>query len=526
MRVVAIWFPDWPVQALSMSGEASPVQEVGIVRTRTIVACSQAARRAGVRRGMRAREAQAVAPELTLVEDNPDRDARAFEPIAAGLDEVTASVEVLRPGLVLVSAGPVARYHGGEDTAAELLLDAASRQGLDCQLGIADELPTAVLAARSGVGVTVAPGDSRRFLDPIPVSAAAGEVALGCDPGTAATLEQVGVRTLGNLAALSIRDVSTRFGAAGARLWRLARAEEQRGVLPTVPRPDLSASVTPDEPIERVDAAAFLARSLAAQLHLRLRNAGVVCVQLTISADLGQHTLTRTWRTREPLTEAATAQRVRWQLDGWLTRLRGRGAGHGRGGNANVDPPAAALTSLTLTPTEVARPGPWEHRDESASAAIERLSATLGSDAVLQPTDAGGRGVAERIRLAPHDAPVPASPSGEWPGRIPPPLPALLAHPSSRIQLVTELGEPVCLIPGLLLNGAPVAARWGKKNYRISGWAGPWPVSALLSTGTETAGEGARTIDTARLQFTAEPGPEAWLVAWNGTEWHVEARYG
>lgn len=120
MRVVAIWFPDWPVQALSMSGEASPVQEVGIVRTRTIVACSQAARRAGVRRGMRAREAQAVAPELTLVEDNPDRDARAFEPIAAGLDEVTASVEVLRPGLVLVSAGPVARYHGGEDTAAEL----------------------------------------------------------------------------------------------------------------------------------------------------------------------------------------------------------------------------------------------------------------------------------------------------------------------------------------------------------------------------------------------------------------------
>lgn len=71
-----------------------------------------------------------------------------------------------------------------------------------------------------------------------------------------------------------------------------------------------------------------------------------------------------------------------------------------------------------------------------------------------------------------------------------------------------------------------MAARWGKKNYRISGWAGPWPVSALLSTGTETAGEGARTIDTARLQFTAEPGPEAWLVAWNGTEWHVEARYG
>ncbi|EUA52798.1 putative uMUC domain-containing DNA-repair protein [Mycobacterium xenopi 3993] len=47
--------------------------------------------------------------------------------------------------------------------------------------------------------------------------------------------------------------------------------------------------------------------------------AGVGCTRLAINAVTANgEELQRVWRCAEPLTEDATADRVRWQLDGWL----------------------------------------------------------------------------------------------------------------------------------------------------------------------------------------------------------------
>ncbi|MDU6013823.1 MAG: DNA polymerase Y family protein, partial [Corynebacterium sp.] len=99
MRVAAVWFPDWPIQAVGGQGP------MVIARNHAVAVCDRAARRAGVRRGMRLRQAQALCPEATVVEANPDRDGAAFAEVAAGLDAVASSVEVLRPGLAIVDAG-------------------------------------------------------------------------------------------------------------------------------------------------------------------------------------------------------------------------------------------------------------------------------------------------------------------------------------------------------------------------------------------------------------------------------------
>ena len=87
------------------------------------------------------------------------------------------------------------------------------------------------------------------------------------------------------------------------------------------PPAELDAVMDCDPPIDRVDAAAFAGRSLASELHRSLESAGVGCTRLAIHAVTANgEELNRVWRCAEPLTEDATADRVRWQLDGWLNR--------------------------------------------------------------------------------------------------------------------------------------------------------------------------------------------------------------
>ena len=509
MRVAALWFPDWPVQAAILDADDALREPVAIAAQHRIKVCSQAARRAGVRRGMRVRNALALAPELTVVDDNPDRDGRMFAALAGSLDDVAASVEVLRPGLVAVDLQAAARFHGDEDTALEMLLDAAQRSGIEAFVGAADELATAVIATRSSQ--LVAPGASAQFLAGQPLNVLVAEVALGADIATVNALGQLGITTLGQLAQLPPQAVTTRFGTSGMRIHRIASAAPDRRVAPELPTADLAVGLTPEDPIERVDAAAFAARALAATLHERLAERGVSCLRLKVIAELATgERVERVWRTREALSESATADRVRWQLDGWLTR----------GG-------AGAITSLILEPLELATPEERElfrgSAGDGARRVIERVQSQLGIDAVVQPRAVGGRGVAERIAFSPFGEQPPATAAQPWPGAIPAPLPARLGggidHPASRIMLIDAHANPITVTAEALLSADPYALAWGTHKYLVTGWAGPWPV--------DEGWWGASGQRVARLQVVGESGRgiEAWLLVWTRRSWRVEAVY-
>ncbi|MDY5785926.1 DNA polymerase Y family protein [Corynebacterium sp.] len=513
MRVAAIWFPDWPVQAARLEADDELVEPIAIVAQRRIKACSPVARELGVRRGMKLRHAQALAPALSAVEDNPDRDGRMFAALAASFDDVAASVEVVRPGLVVVDIAAAGAFHGGEDLAAEMLIDAAARRGIDAAAGVADELSTAIIATR--FSAVVPAGASREFLAARPLRTLLAEAALGADPHTVNELGQLGIATLGDLAAVPSTAMTTRFGAAGMHLHRIARAAPDRRVAPELPVADLAVAVTPEEPIERVDAAAFAARALAAALHERLTEAGSNCLRLKVVAELADSSrVERVWRTREALTEAATADRVRWQLDGWLTS----------GG-------AGAIVSLILEPLELAAPEAvgelWSDgtSTDAARRVVERVQSQLGIDAVLQPRHVGGRGVAERIELVPFgEQPSPVAPA-RWPGAIPAPLPARLGggidHPASAVTLVDATATRVGVTAEALLTSAPYALAWGEHRYLVTGWAGPWPV--------DEGWWASRPNRVARLQVVGTRDKDecvsAWLLAWTRGRWRVEAVY-
>ena len=150
----------------------------------------------------------------------------------------------------------------------------------------------------------------------------------------------MGIRTIGQFAALSRTDVASRFGADA-----MSRTGSPAGADPRPVGAGTAAGsrrvMDCDPPVDRVDAAAFAGRSLAGELHRSLEAAGVGCTRLAIHAVTANgEELQRVWRCAEPLTEDATADRVRWQLDGWLNR-RTRATAH------------RPITMLRLQPVEV-----------------------------------------------------------------------------------------------------------------------------------------------------------------------------
>jgi protein ImuB len=421
-----LWCPDWPVIAAEIVEGVAASGPVAVLHGNRVLACSETARADGVRRGLRRREAQSRCPQLVVVDHDPGRDARAFEPVVAAVEEVAVGVEVIRPGACALAARGPARYFGGEEAAAERIVEQVAQAcAVESQVGIADGVFAAGLAARAGT--IVGSGRTREFLAGVPVDALER-------PELADLLRRLGVKTLGDFSALPASDVLTRFGFDGALAHRLAGGLDHRPLAVRQPPPDLDVSDTYDEPLERVDVAAFAGRVLAERLHERLAAHGLACTRLGIEAVTadGQE-LHRVWRHEGLLTAAAIAERVRWQLDGWLTGAR-RGA---------PNRPTAGLVRLRLVPDGVLvhlglQPGLWGDTGaerERAHRALSRIQGLLGPEAVLTAVLGGGRSADDQVRLVPWgDERVPDRPAGEAATPLPAVAPVVVARADIAVE--------------------------------------------------------------------------------------------
>ena len=610
-RMVVVWCPDWPVVAAG----APPDSLTAVIHANRVVACSEGARAEGVRTGLRRREAQSRCPELELLAHDPARDARAFEPVLAAVEQLTPWVEVLQPGECAFPARGAARYHGGEPALAVTVTAAvhaaiSGRGGLPvdrggpgdrrggppmgregCRVGIADGTFAAGLAARHQA--IVPPGGSRAFLAPHPV-------ATLDRPDLADLLVRLGLRTLGDLAALPAADLAARFGPEGARAARLASGLDERPRGARRPPPDLRVSAELDPPADRVDVAAFTAKTLADELVARLDRLGLACTRLRIEAETDQaETLSRVWRydptpppasrphaSPDPVSRspgpadpparmaAVMAERVRWQLDGWLTARTGH--------------PPGALVHLTLVPDEVVpsqgrQLGFWGGESEPtrrAARALARIQGLLGPEAVQTARLHGGRDPATRVtltsgedtrptpwpsptnrstgpevrQLPARSTPLPVLPSGParpvspdparpgrvrsapgpagpsspglggppgavpWPGQVPAPAPAIVYAEPLPAEVVDAAGATVTVDGRGLLGSLPSRVRvWGRAWSAITAWAGPWLVD-------ERWWDPAAHRRLVRLQVTTDQGA-AYLLRLAGGRWWVEAIY-
>jgi protein ImuB len=540
VRALAVWCPEWAVAAHGLPG-VLPVVAVSAGR---VQACSPAALDSGVLPGARRREAQSLCPEVVVVERDLGLEARRFEPVVAAIERFGPKVEVRMPGECYMPTRGPSRFFGGDRALMEQVSAAVSAAAAGigaawscCMVGVADGSFAARLAAATGA--VVPPGESARFLEGFPVS------VLGL-PEMAGLLRRLGIETLGELARLPGKAVMDRFGPEGALAQRLAAGYDERPLATRAPPGDLSVSIELDPPVERLDAAAFSARSIAGDLSERLARSGLACssVQVETETEHGEH-MSRIWAHDGPMSPAALAERVRWQLEAWLGAgaepRTGCGAVPRSASSAGAEHragvrPTAGITLVRLVPQEVEQLGGrqagfWGGSagiEERGSRALARVQGMLGHESVFTATIVGGRGPGERVRLLPwgeRPRPGPALRPGSrrskdppWPGRVPSPAPAIVHNDPLPAELVGRDGDRVVVSGRGALSCAPARlSLQGGPWSEVARWAGPW-------TAEERWWDPRAHRRRARMQVVVEDG-SAHLLVLEGGSWSVEATY-
>ena len=483
--------------------------------------------------------------------DLGDLEAHDCESVAVALEQFTPSAEALQRGLHAFAARGPTRYFGGEQPLAELVAQAcaeaapcASRVGVGFAEGLFAASVAAVVAGHTlrpqpldkpflftaevseaiathrrarKPGVLVVPhGQARQFLADLPL-ALLGEGISPLRDGEASdagahrrssgaaemldVLWRLGMRTMGDVAALSEADMLGRFGRQGLQAHRLACGLDDRPLQAPPSQEDSAEEAEIDPPAERVETVAFTAKTLADRMVRRLSRGGLDCVsvEVEVRSDSG-HTSSRRWRHEFRFNAAAVTDRVRWQLEGWY-RSRER--------------PTGPITLIRLTPREVTpaegrQIGMWGARsdaDERAARALARVQGLLDAEAVSVPRLSGGRrpaDIGQRVPLhAAASSPVqnaseataskrnnPRSrkASGSrakkredlvatWPGRLPSPSPAMVLAEPEPVTVADVDGAPV-RVGGRGEASASPYELFGTDGVvrRVIAWAGPWPL--------------------------------------------------
>ena len=269
--------------------------------TPVVQACSRAAWALGVRIGMTATAANGLAPgQLRVVAAEAALERETIRAIADALlgagpaagQPDSAPTIVDAGGRVGAGGAHLAMYCSVPSKTrgasfGEQLLELLETLGLSARIGIADDRFTAWVAAahagapgeESGV-VTVPRGGSAAFLAPRPLS------LLSITPEVQHMLEALGVRTLGEFAALPAPSAGARVSSIEADYRALARGESGQGLRPYTPEAPIREDVVLGAGTTANGAIASLARRTA--LRLAGRGRGASALELVLSFTRGE----------------------------------------------------------------------------------------------------------------------------------------------------------------------------------------------------------------------------------------------
>lgn len=540
VRTAVVACPHWPV----LSAGAVPGQPAAVFVANRVVDVTPAGAAGGIDVGMRRREAQGRCPQVRVLDRDHGREARAFEAVIRAVEAFTPRIEITHPGVCAFATRGPSRYFGGDAALGAQVVAAVGSVlagmgwGGQIQVGIADgPFAAAVAALLAGSGprppsVLVVPGGgTAEFLAPLPATVLTAAGVPGSDE-LIPVLHRLGIRRLGAFAALSPADVLGRFGTEGAWAHDLAAGRDPRPPAVTDPPPELTVEAQLDPPAERVDHAAFVAKALADDLGARLASRSMSCTRLAVLAQTEHgEAIERLWRHEGALAPGAIADRVRWQLDGWLN-------------GPAVARPTSGITLLRLTPDEVVpatgrQLGFWGGETaatERATRALARVQGLLGGDAppdaVAVPEWRGGRAPSDQVRLVPAQAVDLAEPrrstqagwvSAPWPGALPAPAPAVVhaatgPEPGLPAQVVDRDGDAVRVNGRGEASAPPAEVAIGSGRWvAVKAWAGPWPTD-------ERWWDPVAHRRRARFQVVLAGGVAHLLAVEAGT-WWVEATY-
>lgn len=263
----------------------------GVVHT-----ASYEARTRGVRTGMPLTRAKRVCPDAVFLKGNFQHYRAASLVMQEIYLRYTPAVEFTSLDDAYLDLSGTSRLHLEPESLARKIQEDVQRElGIGVSIGLGGNKAVARIASglRKPRGIVyVPPGKEKAFLAPLPV-----DMLPGIGRVAKARLTELGVFTIGRLAALPRPALADFFGANGDKLWRLANGIDRQEVKPRILPKQLSRETTFEEDTTERAVVMSTLQYLSERLAAKLRKDGLLCRRIGVKlrySDFSQHQVTRT----------------------------------------------------------------------------------------------------------------------------------------------------------------------------------------------------------------------------------------
>ncbi len=344
-----------------------------------VTSASYEARKYGVRSAMPMVTARRLCPHASFVPN----DFKSYSHYSGKIKEVFASftplVEPLSLDEAFLDISGSVRIFGSPVEIATQIKRKVAELGLACTVGVAPNKFLAKLASTRGKPdglLVVRAEDVISFLHPLPVTA-----LWGVGPQTAVTLERLGLKTVGDLAAISERTLARAVGESlGTHLHHLARGIDEREVVPNEPARSVGSEETFSYDLDSPEEIAREILRLADRTAERLRAKGLCGRTITLKVRFSNfRTITRSKTlaaevdTTPAIYQVARGLFDKLDQDGLRIRLLGVSVS-----GVIAGPPKR---QLELVPDPELSSGTHQRWDDAASA-MDSIRRRFGSDSV------------------------------------------------------------------------------------------------------------------------------------------------
>ena len=182
---------------------------------------------AGVTAGMTLEEALSHHTNTTVLEADESAYQRVYQQVLTSLQGVSDRVEGPEPGTAYIRLDGLEELYGGEPRLVSALLNSVPEY-LGPRVGVGHAKFPAFVAARTSTahGAARVPADAAAFLAPHPVD------LLPLPAAVVAAMRRLGLRTMGDAAAVGADLLTDQFGRAGRRAWELCRGVDDSPLVP------------------------------------------------------------------------------------------------------------------------------------------------------------------------------------------------------------------------------------------------------------------------------------------------------
>ena len=409
-----------------------------------IAAACRAARGLLLQAGMPMAHAQAMVPDLVIVDAVPVEDADALERLAAWCMWLSPMTAADPPDGVWIDATGCTHLHGGEKPMLALLSDYLARHGLTGKIAIADTPGAAHAMARYGSHpvTVIEPGQHADALALLPID------ALRIDGSAASGLRRLGLDLIGQLISTPRGPLSRRFGHQVMTRLDQALGHAREPIQPVLPPETIAIRRTFVEPLSTPEAFVAVILVLVREACTRLEQRGEGARRLDLVFERVDATI--------QVIRIGTAKPVRDVRH--LARLLDERI-------EEVDPgPGVEAMRLVLPLVEplayLQRAGglaPGEKNEADLSELIDRLVNRLGLDKVY--------------RLQSVESDVPERSQRAISVYAPQP-PSVLRSPWPRPVRLLEWPEPIEAL-AMMPDHPPKAFTWRKVRHRVLRADGP-----------------------------------------------------